>query len=444
MDEQSRPADAPNLPRFHFHVTLALIIFPLGAVIGGWTLAIIDVLKGYSNRAQLTWTRLLVALVVIDALVLGSLIYLFAHLEEFQSKAAEEKRARIGLAFEGADGLQVREAAPDLPGARAGVRAGDVIEKIDAIPVATPQALQAELEKEKPGTPRTLTVRRAGSTLDLRVTPEVATPPGRRGLFESEPTPEFRVYDEMVVAQLPAFALIGILAVWGRFRRSPSVPVWGGFVLALVGSLGGSVGFLVLARDRLGGLSLELFLVSILIQTVLMLGLTAAAGTWLSREASPVAPTMAPLRAGLQGFFYLLTGIPRSWCLLVVAAHLLFPDKLMGDPMVAMLSEAHFGVLGGAMLILGIAILGPLAEEYLFRGYLLPRLVVQWGELPGLFACSLLFTLLHLRDGPFVPMIFLYGWIFGWVRLRSGTIAASTALHIAVNSTAAAVILMRG
>ncbi|HVR85155.1 MAG TPA: CPBP family intramembrane glutamic endopeptidase, partial [Planctomycetota bacterium] len=176
----------------------------------------------------------------------------------------------------------------------------------------------------------------------------------------------------------------------------------------------------------------------------LMLGLTAAAGRWLSRDAPPLAPTLAPLRAGLQGLFYLFTGIPRSWFLLVVAAHFLFPDTPTGDPLVAMLSEARFGVLGAAMLILGIAILGPWAEEYLFRGYLLPRLAAQWGELPGLFFCSLLFTLLHLRDGPFVPMIFLYGWVFGWVRLRSGSIAASTALHMAVNSTAAAVILMRG
>jgi membrane protease YdiL (CAAX protease family) len=444
MDEQSRTADPPNLPRYHFHLTLALFYIPLGAVIGGWILAIVDVLKGYSNRAQLTWMRMLVALVVVDALFLGSAIYMGAHLEEFLLTTPEGKRAMIGLSFESEDALQVREAAPGLPAARAGIRTGDVIEKIDAAPVATPRALRAELEKEKPGNLRTLTVRRAGDSLELRVSPEAPNPADQRRLFEPEPSAEFRLFDELVVAQLPALALVGLLAVWGRIRNPRSVPVWRGFLLALVGSMGGSAVLLVAARARQGGLSLGLFLVSLLIQTALMLGLTAAAGRWLTRPAPPVPPTMTPLRAGLQGFFYLMTGIPRCFVLLVVAAHLLFPDAPLGDPLIAQMSEARFGILGGAMLVVGIALLGPLAEEYLFRGYLLPRLAAQWGELPGLFSCSLLFALLHLRDGPFVPIIFLYGWVFGWVRLRSGSIAASTALHMAVNSVAAVAILVKG
>jgi membrane protease YdiL (CAAX protease family) len=443
MDQHSRPAEEPNLPRYHFHVTLALFFIPFGAIIGGWTLAIVDVLKGYANRAQLTWTRMLVALVVVDAFVLGSAIYMGAHLEEFQAKTAEAKRALIGLGFESDDALRVREAAPGLPAAGAGVQAGDVIEKIDGTPVSTPKALLAELQKKNPGTPRTLTVHRAGSSLEIPVAAENPKAPGQRGLFETEPTAEFRVYDELVVAQLPALALVGILAVWGRLRRSPSVPVWGGFLLALIGSMAASGGFLVLAKSRLGGLSLGHFLISLLIQTALMLGLTFLAGRWLSRAVFPIVPSLAPLRAGLQGFFYLLTGIPRSWILLVVAAHLLFPDSPPGDPLAVQLSEARFGVLGGALLVVGIAVLVPLAEEYLFRGYLLPRLAAQWGELPGLFSCSLLFALLHLRDGPFIPMMFLYGWVFGWVRLRSGGIAASAALHMAVNSVASVAILLQ-
>jgi len=444
MDEASGEADEPNLPRYHFHLTLGLIFIPFGAIIGGWTLAILDVLKGYSSRGQLTWMRLLVALVVVDALVVGAALYMGAHQEEFLGKTAEGKRAMIGLSFESDDSLQVREVAPEFPAARAGVRAGDVIEKIDGTPVSAPKALLTELQNQKPGGTRVLTVNRAGTTQELPVVTEAAKAPGQRKLFENEPTADFRVYDEMVVAQLPALALVGILAVWGRLRKSSSTPVWAGFLLALIGSMASSVGFLVVAKSKAGGLSLGLFLISLLIQTALMIGLTAAAGKWLSREVPRIPPTMPSLRAGIQGFFYLLTGIPRSWVLLAVMAHLLFPNTPLGDPMVEQLSQARFGVFGGALLVLGIALLGPLAEEYLFRGYLLPRLVTQWGEGAGLFSCSLLFTLLHLRDGPFVPMIFLYGWVFGWVRLRSGGIAASTALHMSVNSIAAAAILMQG
>ena len=443
MDEASGEADEPNLPRYHFHLTLGLIFIPFGAIIGGWTLAIVDVLKGYSSRAQLTWMRLLVALVLIDALVVGAAIYMSAHQEDFLAKTAESRRIMLGLSFESDDSLKVREVAPEFPAARAGVQVGDVVEKIDGTPVATPKALRAELQNEKSGGIRVLTLNRGGASQDLPVTIEAAKAPGQRGLFENEPAADFRVYDEVVVAQLPALALVGILAVWGRLRKAPSIPVWAGFLLALIGSMASSVGFLVLAKAKAGGLSLGLFLISLLIQTVMMIGLTAAAGKWLSPEAPKIPPTMPSLRAGIQGFFYLLTGIPRSWVLLVVAAHLMFPNTPLGDPMVEQLSQAHFGFVGGTLLVLGIALLGPLAEEFLFRGYLLPRLVTQWGEKAGLFSCSLLFMLLHLRDGPFVPMIFLYGWVFGWVRLRSGSIAGSTALHMVVNSLAAAAILMQ-
>ncbi|MBV8880976.1 MAG: CPBP family intramembrane metalloprotease, partial [Planctomycetaceae bacterium] len=89
-----------------------------------------------------------------------------------------------------------------------------------------------------------------------------------------------------------------------------------------------------------------------------------------------------------------------------------------------------------------VALLVPLAEETLFRGYLLPRLAKQWGEIPGLLTSTLLFTVLHLRDGPFLPLIFLYGWVFGWARLRSGSIVSSAALHMVVNSVAATGILL--
>src|SRR5258708_18025381 len=121
MDKASGGADEPNLPRYHFHLTLGLIFIPFGAIIGGWTLAIVDVLKGYSSPAQLTWMRLLVALVLIDALVVGAAIYMGAHQEEFLAKTPESKRVMLGLSFERDDSLKVHEVAPEFPAARAGV-----------------------------------------------------------------------------------------------------------------------------------------------------------------------------------------------------------------------------------------------------------------------------------------------------------------------------------
>jgi membrane protease YdiL (CAAX protease family) len=443
MDEQSRPPEEPNLPRAHFHLTLALIFFPPAAIIGGWTLAILDVLRGYANRAQLTWTRLLVGLVVVDALVVASLLWVSAHLDEFEPKA-DPKRSVIGVALDPGEVPRIREVPAGLPGARAGLRAGDVIEKVGGKPVATPKEAVDAIQALEPGKSGTLTVKRGNQSVDVPVTPEKVAPPGERGLFEVDPAVDFRMLDEFIVAQLPALVLVAVLAVLSRRKASTAVPVWSGFLVALIGSMAGSLGYLALARSSHGGLSLGTVLISLLVQTVLMLALTAAARKWLSREVPEPAPTLTPLRAGLQGFFYLITSMPRIGILLLLAVHFLAPDGVMGDPMVAQLSEARFGVLGGVLLVVGVALVGPLAEEFLFRGYLLPRLVRQWGELPALASSSLLFAILHLRDGPFMLVIFIYGWIFGWARLRSGGIGASTALHMAVNSFVAAAILFQG
>jgi membrane protease YdiL (CAAX protease family) len=443
MDEQSRTPEEPNLPRAHFHLTLALICFPPAAIIGGWIMAILDVLRGYSNRAQLVWSRLLVGLVVADALAAASLLWLGGHAEELQSKA-ELQRSAIGVSFDAGDRAKLREVAPGSPGAIAGLRPGDVIERVGTKGTPTSKDAADAIQTLEPGAPRPLKIDRAGTSLELSVTIEKTSKPGLRGLFEPEPTAEFRVTDEVLITLLPALTLVVVLAALGRRKPSGEGPVWIGFLVALLGSMGASLGVLALARSLQGGVSLGIFLISVVVQTVAMLALTAAARKWLDRSVSAPAPTMTSLRAGMQGLFYMITGAPRLGFLLIIATYFLAPDGVFGDPMVLQLSEAHFGVFGGVLLVAGIAILAPLAEEFLFRGYLLPPLVRQWGELPALASSSLLFALLHLRDGMTTPLMFFYGWIFGWVRLRSGSIAASTALHMTVNSFAIAVILLQG
>jgi len=440
MDEQSRAPEEPNLPRAHFHLTLALLFIPFALNIGGWIMAITDVLKGYSNRAQLVWTRLLVALVVADALLLGAFLWAKDHADELPSTAAVH-RERIGVDFERGDVPKIRAVLPGSPADHAGLRPGDLIEKVDGAAVATTKAL---LENSfSPGVEKVLSVRRGESSLELRVTPARLPRLGERGLFEREPLPESGSLEDVILELLPAALLVAILAAWGRWRSGQALPVWGGFLLALVGGMGGAVGLLALAKSWTGGMSLGLFLIFLVGQSLLMLGLTLAARRWLGGRLLPESPRMSPLRAGLQGFFYLATGVPRLLFLVVVAVRLFFPDAALSDPLADLLSEASFGRLGAALLILGIAVAAPVAEEALFRGYLLPRLVPTWGELPALTATSLLFALLHLRDGPLIPVIFAYGWIFGWVRLRSGGVTASTVLHMTVNAVGVAGILMK-
>lgn len=181
MDEKSTPAEEPNLPRIHFHLTLALILLLPANVVVGWVLAIIDVLKGYSNRAQLTWMRLLVALVVVDALVLASFLWLGTRMEELQKKGtAASARPSIGISLE-EDGLRIAETVPGLPADRAGVHAGDVIEKVDETTVTSAKSFVEVLQSQPAGVPRTLTVNRGGTSVSVPVTPEAPPVPGGRG-----------------------------------------------------------------------------------------------------------------------------------------------------------------------------------------------------------------------------------------------------------------------
>jgi len=42
-----------------------------------------------------------------------------------------------------------------------------------------------------------------------------------------------------------------------------------------------------------------------------------------------------------------------------------------------------------------------------------------------------------------MPMVFFYGFVFGWARLRSGSILPSYALHLSVNGFVSAMMLAR-
>ena len=101
------------------------------------------------------------------------------------------------------------------------------------------------------------------------------------------------------------------------------------------------------------------------------------------------------------------------------------------------------GLLGSRLslvvLVVGVAILGPFFEELAFRGFLMPLFVRSLGAAVGILFTALLFALLH---GPeyrwswrHVLLILAAGAVFGWVRYRTGSTLASTALHATYNMT---------
>ena len=83
--------------------------------------------------------------------------------------------------------------------------------------------------------------------------------------------------------------------------------------------------------------------------------------------------------------------------------------------------------------------LGPLCEEFVFRGFMQPLFVRSLGSIVGILITAALFGSLHLAQNKFAwqsgVLIMLAGVAFGWMRQVSGSTRASTLMHSAYNFT---------
>jgi membrane protease YdiL (CAAX protease family) len=87
-------------------------------------------------------------------------------------------------------------------------------------------------------------------------------------------------------------------------------------------------------------------------------------------------------------------------------------------------------------LILLDALLGPIIEESLFRGCLLPVVARTTGPTIGIAATAVLFATLHPISAFVQWLCFVTtGIAFGWIRVKSGSTAASTLMHAVYNVT---------
>lgn len=90
--------------------------------------------------------------------------------------------------------------------------------------------------------------------------------------------------------------------------------------------------------------------------------------------------------------------------------------------------------------VLAIAVLAPVAEEVVFRGFVYRGWAGSWLGVAGTVAVTAgLWAVLHTQyDWDGVALIFLIGLLFGWLRWRSGSTSLVVALHILTNLLALA------
>ena len=94
--------------------------------------------------------------------------------------------------------------------------------------------------------------------------------------------------------------------------------------------------------------------------------------------------------------------------------------------------EVIFPGIGILLTLQALAIVTPITEEALFRGFVLPGLLNHMGTGPAIVATALVFSALHLEPGTMVP-IFLTGLVLGWLRVKTGSLWPCIAAHAGQN-----------
>lgn len=98
-------------------------------------------------------------------------------------------------------------------------------------------------------------------------------------------------------------------------------------------------------------------------------------------------------------------------------------------------TEAIFPGIGFLLTLQALALVTPISEEVLFRGFVLRGLLGRIGAGPAIVSTALVFSALHLDTGTIIP-IFLTGLALGWLNIRTGSLWPCIAAHAGQNAIA--------
>ena len=444
--EPAAPDERPVLPRIHFHIVLGLILFPPLAAGTGWLMAVNDVLNAYATRAQRIWTRVLVALVLVDSLFVMGWIYQMSNQDEFKKLTTPPAISKVqyGIDFEGPDvdaPPVVERVHAEFPAFQGGLRPRDLIVSIDGTEVKTQGDVLELFAKSEAGAVQKFVVRSDGDDHELSIAPVARR---RIELFQVFPEAKDRSRFPDLRPYLPAL-IAGALA-WFIGRRWFGDRTWGWLVVLLVlaGSDLVSWGVARAIEASLGGASIGSFMIAGVANIATVLALTFV-GWRLFRDPrveSLVETRRSSARAYWRGLFYGFTGVFRMGYLLILIDLIWFQSKGMSDPLRQMVEATHLGRTGSLLLILMTVVLAPIAEELLFRGFLLPRLLIQKGPVWAVGVTAVVFALLHPQYGLYMPIVLVYGVVLGWARVRTGRLVTPILLHMTVNGAVTTALLL--
>ena len=108
----------------------------------------------------------------------------------------------------------------------------------------------------------------------------------------------------------------------------------------------------------------------------------------------------------------------------VVVTMLVFPDAEQQE-VITMFEDASDTSI--ALLAFSVAILTPFAEELLFRGFILGMLMKRYENTTAIVISSLIFAIAH--EPIAMGLAFGGGLLYGWVRVRTGSVIPGMMAH---------------
>lgn len=89
-----------------------------------------------------------------------------------------------------------------------------------------------------------------------------------------------------------------------------------------------------------------------------------------------------------------------------------------------------------SIAFLSAAVISPVYEEILYRGFLYKWLRGQFGVTSSLLCSALIFTLVHIPTYNSLPVNFISGLVFAWTYEKSGSIVPAMVIHAFCNGLA--------
>jgi uncharacterized protein len=136
----------------------------------------------------------------------------------------------------------------------------------------------------------------------------------------------------------------------------------------------------------------------------------------------------------LTAFTLLIGAFFFNW----VYATYIVPGVELQAELQAILKALDSSTMGLFLKIMAIAILAPLIEELLFRGYLQTALMEKMNHHVAIWVAAFIFALIHLQPMA-IPGLMLLGAAFGYIYYRTGSLKTCIVLHMINNGLALAV-----